>query len=153
MNCEEEVLASGLFDFVVYPVPESREFEFHGKNQKGLMVILGEETPSELKEFLAKILASVGLDLSEDALMAEVSSGENFSFAKLAEAHGVKYALFFGLRPKKASLNINTPLYHPFKISGISFLFADQLSAIQNDAKLKRPLWEGLKKVFVIRDS
>ena len=85
---------------------------------------------------------------SEDALAIELALGQEFGFAKLAEEKGIRQALFFGVSPKQAMLNLNAQKYQPFKVGGISFLFSDELPAIQSQPNLKRPLWEALKTIF-----
>lgn len=148
MAQKEAILVGGLFNFPVYPVDGSADLNMTGGNKKGVLLILGEAPTPERKDFLGKILHAVGLDYLEDALAIELAPGQAFSFANLAEKEGIRQALFFGAGPKQAMLNLNVQKYHPFKVGGISFLFSDELSAIQSQPSLKRPLWEALKIVF-----
>ena len=148
MVSDDEVLASGLLDFQIFPVENSPPRSLHGENGQGLLAILQAQPDKGLHEFLGKILAAVGMDLSKDALTLQFSEGQTFSFAKLSQAHPTNHALFFGIKPQQAMLNLNAPLYRPFTVGGISFLFAHDLSAIQGDPKLKRQLWEALNTLF-----
>lgn len=148
MQKNEEVMGSGIFDYLVFPVPNSSSVQGFGDNKKGLLVILGEKSSMEMKAFLGKILASVGFDLERDALLLESENGERRNLTNITQNHGISHTLVFGIQPSDLLLNINAPSYRPFKMDGISFLFVDQLSAIHNDAKLKRPLWEALKAMF-----
>lgn len=144
----EKIKASGIFDFPVFPVPDSKIPPLNGEGKQGLLVVLGESASPELKAFLGKIMGAVGLDLSKDAFVFEVQNGEKFAFAKKIEEQTLQQVILFGVAPGQALLNINAPLYHPFKMSGTSLLFGDQLSAIQADNNLKKLLWGCLKNMF-----
>jgi hypothetical protein len=148
MGAKVEVLPSGLLDFLIFPVDEGRKITAKGEVQKGLLVVLGEAAAPELMGFLAKILGAVGFDLSADALTVQLSEDQKIGFSKLAKAHAIRHVLCFGVQPPQMQLNFNAPPYHPFTVNEISFLFADQLSSIQANQNLKRPLWEGLKSMF-----
>jgi hypothetical protein len=111
-------------------------------------VCLTDKDAPATKEFLQKIMASVGVDLSNDAFTLFFPAGYCISFSSLDHEMGFDTALFFGLKPETAGLHLNVRPYRPVSFLGKTFLFADSLDAIQNKPALKRPLWEALKAVF-----
>ncbi len=109
---------------------------------------MSDEDAPDIREFLKKVTASVGFDLSNDAFMLFLPPGQQINFSSLDHEMGFDIALFFCLKPEVAGLQLNVQPYQPISFLGKTFLFADSLSTIQNKAALKRPLWEALKEVF-----
>ncbi len=143
-----DVRNSGIFDFEVFPIEENLVVAGIGNNQKNILVCLSDENTPELNVFLEKVIASVGVDLGEDAFTVFLRQGRQFSFASMSHQMGFEKAVFFGIKPSAAGLHLNLRPYHPMKFDGKAFLFADPLLDIQNKPELKRPLWEGLKMLI-----
>lgn len=151
MISQNDILNSGIIDFEIYPVLEPDEVLKAGKgqNQKGLLVVSKPIQEEALIQFLSKILAAVEHDLAQDALHLHLTSDKRFSFQALSEVANFEKILIFGFPPAQIGLNIQTPLYHPTHFYHKTFLFADDLIAIQSTPNLKKSLWMSLKELFL----
>jgi len=142
----------GLYDFKIFPLRESSEIlkSATGGNTKGLLVILpAEEDTDELNTFASKILQAAGFKIPEDILLLKVTKEDGFSLIKALSQVKVSSVIVFGFTPGFLGLNWNLPLYHPFPFQERSFLFADNLSKLTTDVKLKGQLWKCLKTMFL----
>ncbi len=148
MVSKNDIRNSGIFDFEVFPIEENIASLGSGNNQKNILVGLSDKNTPELAGFLEKVIASVGVDLDKDAFTVFLTEGQQFSVTSLSQQMDFDKAVFFGIKPSTAGLNLNVELYHPMKFANYTFLFTGALSEIQNKPALKRPLWEGLKGVF-----
>lgn len=142
-----EILSSGIFDFDVFPLSENLEGRGIGQNKKQTLVCFTETTDPNSKSFLEKVMSSVGVTLETDALSIPIQPKELFRFSAIHHESGFKTALFFGIRPDQAGLNLNAQKYQPLSFAGYTILFSDDLATIQQKPELKRPLWEALKKI------
>ncbi|WP_138992403.1 hypothetical protein [Larkinella sp. C7] len=117
--------------------------------QKPKVLLLFDEelTPGELI-FLENILKAIHLSLSDIDILNLAGSGL-VDFHAVLENKTLHHFISFGVPFKTIHLNIQMDRYQPIRIFGITFLLADPLSAIEADSKLKRKLWEVLKKVFL----
>lgn len=139
---------SGILDYLVFPISENIHEKGTGNNGKHILICLsGADTPDN-QIFLEKVMAAAEIDLAADAFIVRLEEGEQFSFSSLDHAMGFSIALFFGIRPSDAGLNVNAQKYTSVTIAGKTFLFSDTLDVIQAKQDLKRPLWEALKSVF-----
>lgn len=148
MVTDDEILNSGIFDFPVFPIWENALAEGNGLNNKKILVCLSDQKGPAVQEFLQKVIASVGVDLHNDAFELYLPTGYQINFSTLDHEKGFNTALFFGLRPTDVGLNLNAQKYQPLSYLDKTYLFSDALEVIQNKPELKRPLWEGLKAVF-----
>ena len=148
MISKDELLSSGIFNFPVFPLVEKPENRGHGNNEKQILVCSPAITGTDAKDFLEKVMASVGVVLGTDTFLVPVEEKELFRFSDLDHALGFEKALFFGIPPEQAGLNLNAQKYQPLSFAKKTFLFADSLEMIQQKADLKRPLWEALKIMF-----
>ncbi|KAA9349169.1 hypothetical protein [Larkinella humicola] len=114
---------------------------------KVLLLFDEELTPGELI-FLENILKAIHLSLSDIDILNLAGSGL-VDFHAVLENKTLHHFISFGVPFKTIHLNIQMDRYQPIRIFGITFLLADPLSAIEADSKLKRKLWEVLKKVFL----
>lgn len=144
----KEVLQSGILDYKVFPGGEDIFSGCKGQNKKGLLIALNETENPELSAFLEKILKTVGFEMEQDTLRFWLTSPAPFWLKGLDRSHPFTHAILFGVMPRQAGLNLEAVLYKPLTISDKTFLFADNLSKIQNEPALKRPLWEALKILF-----
>lgn len=148
MITKNDILESGVFDFKVFPAFDDVSAQCSGKNQKGLLIVLMREPQPGLLAFLEKVLMAVQYDLEEDALTVFLTGDQRFSFSQLAKNNGIQKALFFGLPPVRAGLNLNPRLYSPLTLGNQMLLFSDELPAIEQDKNLKKQLWEALQLMF-----
>jgi hypothetical protein len=146
---DNEIQNSGIFDFLVFPTEDNPLARFTGQNRKGLLItVAGEESP-ELRSFLEKILQAVNYSIAEDALSVWLTSPQPFSFVEIAHQVHLTRAVFFGIQPAQAGLNLLVKLYTPVHYGQSTFLFCDNLAQIQQNASLKRQLWEAMKTMFL----
>jgi hypothetical protein len=142
------LVLNGILDFEVYPVGDDLLQSCRGANGRGLFVACaGSESAAE-GELLSKMLQAVGFDLEQDALVLWSAHERPFSFASLRNGAVLQRALFFGIPPKQAGLNLQAQPNQPLTIGGIAYLFSHSLSDIIARPELKRPLWEGMKGMF-----
>ncbi|RRB00810.1 hypothetical protein [Larkinella rosea] len=136
--------ASTLTPIPANQVPESRPAI---EKPKVLILIDEELTPGELI-FLENILKAIQLNLNDIDILNLAGSGL-VDFHAVLENKVLHHFISFGVPFKTIHLNLQMDRYDPIRIFGITFLLADPLSAIEADSKLKRKLWEVLKKVFL----
>jgi hypothetical protein len=129
------------------PIVESPEPLPAAQKPKVLLLFDEELTPGELI-FLENILKAIHLNLSDIDMLNLAGSGL-VDFHAVLENKTLHHFISFGVPFKTIHLNIQMDRYQPIRIFGITFLLADPLSAIEADSKLKRKLWEVLKKVFL----
>ncbi|GAB3892735.1 hypothetical protein GCM10028803_05900 [Larkinella knui] len=143
------LVASAEPETVPSPVPiiESNTPGPLPQKPKVLILIDEELTPGELI-FLENILKAIHLNLNEIDILNLAGSGL-VDFHAVLENKTLHHFISFGVPFKTIHLNIQMDRYQPIRIFGITFLLADPLSAIEADSKLKRKLWEVLKKVFL----
>ena len=121
-----------------------------GNNRKGLFIGCAGEATAEAQELLGKMLQAAKFDMAEDALVCWVSDRQPFNFSSLRNEAHFSNALFFGIPPKQAGININAQAYQPVAIGGTTFLFSASLAELIANPALKRPLWEGMKGMFQV---
>lgn len=129
------------------PVSQAPEPASTAEKPKVLLLIDEELTPGELI-FLENILKAIHLNLNEIDILNLAGSGL-VDFHSVLENKVLHHFISFGVPFKTIHLNLQMDRYDPIRIFGITFLLADPLSAIEADSKLKRKLWEVLKKVFL----
>ncbi len=117
-------------------------------NPKGLIIVFKETNADTDYSFLIRILQSVDLQLDTDCNLYECKEDEAISLQYFYENTPVKIVLFFGISPKQAGLQNDWKMYRPYTIGETQFIYIDKLQRIQNDANLKKNLWNVLKFVF-----
>ncbi len=145
----EDIRASNILDYELYPLSEETTLEITGENRRGLLVVIADEEKPEMKSFLEKILQAVHFSMDEDALTIWGLASGQFGFSDFARRHQVSQALFFGLNPSKAGLNLDISFYKPVIVGQKAFLFCHNLSEIQANQTHKRQLWEALQSIFL----
>jgi hypothetical protein len=139
---------NGILDFKVYPLKENLLSSGVGNNRKGLFVGCKGTPQPETLELLTKMLRAAKFDIAEDALVCWLSDDQPFSFSSLRNEAHFSNALFFGIPPKQAGVNINALPFQPVSIGSATYLFSASLDEIIANPALKRPLWEGMKGMF-----
>ena len=114
---------------------------------KVLLLADEELDPSSLL-FLEKILNAVNLDITGVDLLNLHGAGD-IDFADLLRGKHIHHFITFGVPFERVGLDIMMDRYQPVRFEGITFLIADALPVIEANQKLKRSLWESLKRVFV----
>ncbi len=114
---------------------------------KVLLLADEELDPSSLL-FLEKILNAVNLDITGVDLLNLHGAGD-IDFADLLRGKHIHHFITFGVPFERVGLDIMMDRYQPVRFEGITFLIADALPVIEANQKLKRSLWESLKRVFI----
>ncbi|MEM6963908.1 MAG: hypothetical protein AAF573_04015 [Bacteroidota bacterium] len=153
---ENDILSSDFLDFSVYPFRSTEDVlkNCTGRNQKKLLVVFdAKDETLEQKEFLKKILQAAQFDFENDIILLSLTDKATFSFisfrTKIKDRLGdIDNLLAFGFDPTFFGLNINIKPYEPCHFYNCGFLFADALSTLENDKKLKGALWKGMQQLF-----
>lgn len=125
--------------------------QVRGQFTKGLLVLHEEEKlSSEVMEMLVKMINACGHSMNEVGLLSsEKLEGRTVDEFKNLNAHTV---LKFG--------RINHPInafpartYEVHSEKGTEYLFADSLSSIAEDKKLKIKLWTSLQALFNLKST
>ncbi len=143
---------SGLYNFKIFPVKDTQEVInlATGDNQKGLLVIIpADEDTEEGNTFAGKILKAAGFSIPEDILLLKLTEDDGFSLISYLSKADISNIIVFGFKPSFLGLNWNLPNYHPFPYRERNFLFADNLTKIMGDVKLKGQLWKCLQTMFL----
>lgn len=148
MVTSNDLAQSAILDFKVFSVQETEFSRCSGENKKGLLLALSEPLTPALVEFLSKILKAIHYDLQQDTLSLPLTEGEAFWFSDLARKKDVQRAIFFGVSPKQAGLNLIALPYLPLTLLQKNLLFVEPLSTIEQNPDLKRKLWAALKEIF-----
>jgi hypothetical protein len=143
-----DILESSILDYKVFPFDDSIKEAVQGKGGKKVLIAFSNEQTKEITDFLEKVFKAVQLNLPEDTFLLAVPKGKRFWFHKLAKELEVEKAIFFGIHPVSAGMNVENKSYFPFNINGITFLFADELDLIFTSQDLKKRLWDALQTVF-----
>lgn len=126
--------------------PEVEPIPVKGSFSKGILILHEEEAlPSEVMDMLVNMIKAVGHSMSEVG-MASSTALENRSMEDF-QALNAHVVLKFG--KIKHPLNaLFDQLYEIHADGETEFLFADSLSAIFEDKKLKVKLWNSLQILF-----
>jgi hypothetical protein len=114
-----------------------------------MVLVLEEPNASANRDFLAKVLAAANLNLSQDALLAEIPAQESRALANDLKALAPKQVLVFGLTPAQLGLSFEVQTYQPLNFYGHTWLFAEKLSTLEPDKTKKTQLWTALKQIFL----
>lgn len=142
----------GLYDFKIFPLKDTSEVIklARGNNQKGLLVIIPADEDTDAGNiFAGKILKAAGFSVPEDILLLALTKEDGFSLTAALTKMEISNVIVFGFKPSFLGLNWNLPNYHPFPYAERNFLFADNLTKIMADVKLKGQLWKCLQIMFL----
>ena len=96
------------------------------------------------------MLQAVKFDLAQDALVCWLPEGRSFSFSALRNESAFTTALFFGIAPKQAGIQVQMQPYQPLTLGGVTYLFSASLAELIANPAFKRPLWEGMRSMFSV---
>lgn len=121
-----------------------------GDNRKGIIVIFrltGDQNPPDL---LLKILQSVGITATQDALLLPFTAESTYSVTTLSQLTDVKDVLSFGVMPESLGLHWQPQAYTPLIVAGRRYLFGHGIDYFQDpkhkSAKVK--LWRALQTMY-----
>ncbi|MEY4926344.1 MAG: hypothetical protein RI894_780 [Bacteroidota bacterium] len=117
-------------------------------NPKALICVFKERQTQTDYTFLIRILQAVDLQLDTNCNLYECEKNTHLSLQYSYQEKPVEIVLFFGISPKNAGLQNDWKKYRPYLLNHTYFLHIDSLGTIENDANLKKKLWECLKFVF-----
>jgi hypothetical protein len=123
-----------------------------GNNHKNILVIVSNPSvpflPDEEFNFLTSILAACKLSIADIGII----NNKNTELADLQNLINLesKNVLLFGVEPLTIGLPINFPAFQLQSFNSRTYLYAPQLSQIENDKALKGRLWSALKTMFGI---
>ena len=147
---EEIILLPDFLDFKVYPLTEFDKSQFKGKNLQKTLLFLGKNSQSEKQiQFLEKIISAIKFDLLEDTLIYNINQDQPVGFNTICQNYEIEKVIFFDVTPQSLGLHLQIPKYQPTNWSNFKLLYADSLSKISIDQRLKGNLWNALKAMFL----
>jgi hypothetical protein len=145
-------LKTSFLDYQIFPTPELSKFsmQIEGGNARNILVGFFDEQSEEREEYLKKIIGAAKLNLSEDCLILRGSLETKFpSMAQMQNAHSIKQAVFFGIKPNDIGLNLEVPPYQPVVFNNCTLLFVDKISIIEPSKERRAALWACLQRMFL----
>jgi hypothetical protein len=136
-------------DDSVFLVPDETFPVSGGFARKIFVAHCEEANPAAAEEFLLKILAAAGINLTKDVLLASVPSLKPVSFLPLLKEKQPEQILVFGISPGQAGLAIDAALYQPVAFYGATWLFSEALSVLEPDKDKKARLWRAIQQIFL----
>lgn len=131
---------------VIHSEPASPPIQIRGNFSKGILVLHEErELPSEVMEMLVNMIKAVGHSMSEVGMVSsDMLENRTMEEFQSLNAHVV---LKFGKikHPVNALFDLS---YEIHALEETEYLFADSLSMIFEDKKLKVKLWNSLQILF-----
>lgn len=126
------------------PVPEP--IPVRGNFSKGVLVLHEEkELPSEVMDMLVNMVKAVGHSMNEVGMV----SSDAMENRNMEEFHALNAHVVLKFGKIKHPINaLFDQLYEVHSEAGTEFLFADSLSSIFEDKKLKVKLWNSLQILF-----
>jgi hypothetical protein len=126
-------------------------FKYLGQNNKKILLLVNYADaaflPDKQLDFLTSILTACKLSLADVAIINSANAGD-VNYKALTKELQMQHALMFGISPDSLSLPVNFPVYQIQAFSNCTYLYADNLEALEADKKLKTELWLCLKKIF-----
>lgn len=106
------------------------------------------------REFLARVLGAVQLNLNLEIALLEVHPEEHPPLAALIGHTGAASVLCFGVEPERLGIRAGITPYTPTLLAGCHYLFADSLSLIREtrekgDNKRASALWSAMKQLYL----
>lgn len=115
----------------------------------GLLIVSAQtDNTAHLRDFLEKILQSVGKSLMQGTAYAESPEGASVRILPFIRQKRAARVIVFGFQPEQVGLGIRAELYRPVAFYGTTFLFADRLDILEPDRARKTQLWQALKQLF-----
>lgn len=150
-NMLADLFPGSLVETNTTSVPESKEIQYLGNNQKNILVVVLHQSvpflPDEELKFLTNILAACKLSIADIAIINHFNLDER-DIRNIIDSE--KTVLLFGVDPLSIGLPINFPQFQLQQFNKRTYLHAPGLSQIENDKALKSKLWNTLKVLFAI---
>ena len=140
---------TSFLDFKLIQIAETEKIlsQCKGRASKGIFICYP-SNDNDQREFLAKILSAVGLDLNTEVQSLEKTPENDFSFSRLNRENKLSKVFLFGIHPKSIGLQIQIQKYQPFMLNNCLFLIGDDLTSISQNQASKKLLWAALKGIF-----
>ena len=146
---------NSLFNFQIFQLDpnEGEDLKIDGKNQKKVFILYQDpEEQLELRQFLAKVLQAIQIDLDQDTLFINNKHGQKCAASDFIKKYSPQFFLLFGIDPKSIGIQFQLPAYHWIQHQETRFLRADAVAKIyeerQNGGKeMSAKLWRALKEI------
>ncbi len=126
--------------------------KYLGENRKNILVVVDSRDvvylPDDDLRLLMNMLAACHLGLGDVAVLNSFSHAA--SYKTITDELKSRVVLLFGVEPVSFGLPMSFPQFQVQPFTGISFLYAPSLQALQEDKVLKSKLWVTLKRLFNI---
>lgn len=137
---------TAIIQEIAVPEPVIEPIPVRGNFSKGLLVIHEEkELPSEVMDMLVNMIKAVGHSMNEVGMV----SSETLENRSMEEFQSLNAHIVLKFGKIKHPINaLFDQLYEIHSDAATEFLFADSLSSIFEDKKLKVKLWNSLQILF-----
>jgi len=139
------------FEETVFSIPENENLTYlSGQSVNGakLICLLSEDDNNvECIDLLQKITLAFGIDLNSQAKVFLISNDKHFTIQSFLEADKTSL-ISFGAHNDQIKTQFNKIPYAWLQFKDHNIIFVDKLMMIKSDVKLKKMLWEELKKVL-----
>jgi hypothetical protein len=135
-----------FFDFDLYNIPDGADM---GLAESGLLwSVLTLPMQESERDMLQKMLAAVGVESLNSAVVREAGAGELVSLSNDWQAlPSVHYWLIFGRSARSVGWLFDAPMYQVLRIGGRVIIFGDALAVLQSDMGKKKLLWAALQQI------
>ena len=134
-------------------IEKTDKINFLGGNGKPILVLVNNIDVSFLPDnqlnFLLGILSACKLNMADIAIV-NLSKMDNTAHKNLPEFFKAEVIILFGIEATALSLPFKIPDFQVQLFKNQKYLFSPALDVIENDAHLKKRLWEALKNMFSI---
>lgn len=146
-----------FLDFELFASPDKQlqSSDLTGNGGRGIFIAYEiDATEKKRLEYLKKILAAAKIDMEQDVTTLSIQSGESIFLNAGAFSTAPRYTILFGVHPRQLSLNFQLPTYTPVTYQGMTYLWVDSLSTIQEERLAGKnqkagALWLALKQIFL----
>lgn len=124
-------------------------FEFLGKNQKGILILVNDEvnkiSSPQGTELLRKLVKAIELTNNDFALV-NYANYLDATFNDLNKVFSCQLLLSFGVGAKTLGLS-EQPLHQMFPLDGTRMIFTTNLHDLDTDTASKKLLWATLQQI------
>ena len=132
---------------------KTAKINFLGGNGKPILFLVNNINVSFLPDnqlnFLLGILSACKLNMADIAIV-NLSKTDNTEHKNLPEFFKAEVIILFGIEATELSLPFKIPDFQVQLFKNQKYLFTPALDVVENDAPLKRKLWEALKNILAI---
>lgn len=129
---------------------DNTQIQYLGSNERNVTIFTSAEHQVYIDEndldFLTKILGACNLSLKDVAIVNLFRTQQSGN--EVLKITAAKKAIIFIPQPNILGLEGNIPLYRKISFNGVDCIFANELTPLSGDKKLKADLWNELKTFF-----